>query len=98
MVGGGTAGREVAKDNGESVRPRIIVFGKGTIVRSFIYSFRTRNKMSFESINMFCGLQLMIVVGSMFITSLAERERERERKKERRSEQSIPSCMCIVEL
>lgn len=68
----------------------IIVFGKGTIVPSFVYSFRTRNKMSFESINMFCGLRVMIVVGSMFITNLAERVRS--------SEQSIPSCMCIVEL
>lgn len=46
-------GTEAAADNGESVWARIIVFGKGTIVRSFIYSIRTRNKMSFESINMF---------------------------------------------
>jgi len=38
----------------------MIVFGKGTIVRCIIYSFRTRNKMSFESKNMFFGLQVMI--------------------------------------
>ena len=68
----------------------IIVFGKGTIVHSFIYSFRTRNKMSFESINMFRGLQVMIVVGSMCVTILAQRVRS--------SEQGIPSCMRTVEL
>lgn len=83
---GGRRLRTMVKVSGHE----IIVFGKGTIVRSFIYSVPTRNKMSFESINMFCGLQVMIVVGSMFITSLAERVRS--------TEQSIPSCMCIVEV
>ena len=58
VQGGGRLLRTMVKVFGHE----IIVFGKGTIVRSFIYSFRTRNKMSFESINMFCGLQVMIVV------------------------------------
>jgi hypothetical protein len=69
-------GKEAATDNGESVWARIIVFGKGTIVRCFIYSVRTRNKMSFESINMFCQLEVMIIVESIIITIVAtERER-----------------------
>lgn len=85
-AGGGRRLRTMVKVFGHEM----IVFGKGTIVRCIIYSFRTRNKMSFESKNVFRGLQVMIVVGSMFITSLAERGRS--------DELSIPSCMCIVEL
>jgi hypothetical protein len=94
--GGGGGGEEAATDNGESVWARIIVFGKETIVRSFIYSVRTRNKVSFESINMFYQLEAMIVVESVIITDVAtDREREIERWMDGQKERTKNSIMHV---